>query len=173
MRSWFSKPSHKDSTDLPLYRRRDLFLRESDRVLFEVLQQVVGSAYQIFAKVKLSELVEPRVENGNRVHQMHWIKVHRQCIDFLVCRRHDMEPLVAVRLLPKAEYAKRGLSPYDVIDVVLRDIGLPKLTLVEKKTYDAESLKKKLRIAMAENQPRDTPPAPGDGGSTTRNGAHS
>jgi len=157
MRSWFSKPSHKDSTDLPLYKRRAEFLRETDRALFEALQQVGGNAYQIFAKVKLSQLVEPQVESGNRVHQMHWIKVHRQCIDFLVCRRHDMEPLVAVRLLPKTEYAKRGLASYDVIDVVLRDIGLPKLTLVEKKSYDVDGLKKKLKIAMAENQPRETP----------------
>lgn len=153
MRSWFSKPSpHQDSTDLPLYKRRAGFMRDADRVLFDCLQQVAGQAYHIFAKVKLSELVEPQAESGNRVHQLHWIKVHRQTIDFLICRRHDMEPMVAVCALPKTEYAKRGLSAQDVTDVVLRDIGLPKLTLREKAKYDPEDLKKKLKIALAEHQ---------------------
>ncbi|MGA8261055.1 MAG: DUF2726 domain-containing protein [Arenicellales bacterium] len=152
MRSWFSKPAHQDSTDLPLYKRRDRFLRESDRQLFDCLRQVLGRAYHVFAKVKLSALVEPQVESSNRVHQLHWIKVHRQTIDFLICRSHDLEPLVAIRLFPKTEYARRGLSPQDVTDTVLRDIGLPSLTLTEKKSYEPEDLKKKLRIAMAESQ---------------------
>jgi len=172
MRSWFSKPTHRDSTDLPLYKRRAHFLRDSERVLLEALQQVVGQAYQILAKVKLSELVEPQVESGNRVHQMHWIKVHRQCVDLLICRRRDMEPMIAVRLLNKTEYARRGLTAYDIIDIVLRDIGLPRLTLVEKKSYDAESLKKKLKIAMAENQDGETTPIkPGPRKSTHGAGA--
>jgi len=152
MKSWFSKPPHQDSTDLPLYKRRGRFMREVDRTLFESLRQVVGQAYHVFVKVKLSELVEPQVESGNRVHQLHWIKVHRQTVDFLICRRHDMEPLVAIRVLPKTEYARRGLSPHDIIDTVLRDIGLPNVTLTEKSRYDPEDLKKRLRIATAENQ---------------------
>lgn len=160
MRSWFSKPAHQDSTDLPLYKRRGRFLREADRALFDCLQRVLGQAYHVFVKVKLSELVEPRVETGNRVHQLHWIKVHRQTVDFLICRKHDMAPLVAIRVLPKADYARRGLSAHDVIDTVLRDIGLPRITLAERKSYDPEDLKKKLRIAMAESQ--DT--AAGNGG---------
>lgn len=158
MRSWFSKSApHQDSTDLPLYKRRARFMREADLALLDCLQQVVGQAYYIFPKVKLSELVEPQTESGNRVHQLHWIKVHRQTIDFLLCRRHDMEPMVAVCALPKAEYARRGLSAQDVVDVVLRDIGLPKLTLPEKSKYDPDDLKKKLRVALAEHQDQNTP----------------
>lgn len=157
MKTWFSKPAHQDSTDLPLYKRRGGFLRESDRVMFDCLQRVLGLGYHVFVKVKLSELVEPQVETGNRVHQLHWIKVHRQTVDFLICRKHDMAPLVAVRLLPKAEYARRGRSAHDVIDTVLRDIGLPCITLVEKKSYDPDDLKKKLRIAMAEGQGASPP----------------
>jgi hypothetical protein len=157
MKSWFRKPhAHQDTTDLPLYKRRACFMREADHALFDCLQQVAGQAYHIFVKVKLSELVEPQVESGNRVHQLHWIKVHRQTIDFLLCRRHDRVPMVAVCVLPKTEYAKRGVSAQDVTDVVLRDIGLPKLTLLEKKRYDPEDLKKKLKVAMAESQDQST-----------------
>jgi len=158
MKTWFSKPPHQDTTDLPLYQRRTCFLRESDRTVFSALQQVLGQAYHVFAKVKLSELVEPQVESGNRIHQLHWIKVHRQTVDFLICRRHDMEPLVAIRVFPKAEYARRGLSAYDTVDTVLRDIGLPKISLVEKKHYDPEDLKKRIKIAMAETQGHGSSP---------------
>lgn len=164
MRSWFSKPAHQDSTDLPLYKRRRCFLRESDRALFDCLQRVLGQAYHVFVKVKLSELVEPQVETGNRVHQLHWIKVHRQTIDFLICRKHDMAPLVAIRLLSKKEYAQRGLSAHDVMDSVLRDIGLPRITLTGRKSYDLEDLKKKLKIAMAEYQDPAAAPGTSDGG---------
>lgn len=151
MRSWFSKSvPHQDSTDLPLYKRRTCFMREADRAMFDCLQQVAGQAYHIFTKVKLSALVEPQAESGNRVHQLHWIKVHRQTVDFLLCRRHDMEPMVALSLFPKMEYARRGLAAQDVTDVVLRDIGLPKLNFPERSRYDPEELKKKLKIALAE-----------------------
>jgi len=163
MKSWFGKPAHQDSTDLPLYRRRGQFLRDADRALFASLQRLLGQAYHIFVKVKLSELVEPQVESGNRVHQLHWIKVHRQTVDFLVCRRHDMAPLVAIRVLPKAEYARRGLTAHDVVDTVLRDIGLPRITLPEKKSYDPEDLKKKVKVALAEGQEASTSPGGDDG----------
>lgn len=161
MRSWFSKPVHQDSTDLPLYKRRGYFMRDADRALFDALEQVLGGAYHVFVKVKLSELVEPQTESGNRIHQLHWIKVHRQTIDFLICRRHDMQPLLAIRLLSKTDYARHGVTAHDVIDTVLRDIGFPKLTLVEKKRYDPEDLKKKLRIALAESQGQADPPGHG------------
>lgn len=154
MKSWFSKPAHQDSTDLPLYKRRSRFLREADQALFACLQRVLGQAYHVFVKVKLSELVEPQVETGNRVHQLHWIKVHRQTVDFLICRNHDMVPLVAIRVLPRTDYARRGISSHDVMDTVLRDIGLPRITLSEKKRYGPDDLKKKLKMAMAENQYR-------------------
>lgn len=161
MKSWFSRQApHQDSTDLPLYRRRAGFMREADRTMFECLQKVAGQAYHIFPKVKLSQLVEPQAESGNRVHQLHWIKVHRQTIDFLLCRRHDMEPMVALCILPKTEYARRGLAAQDVTDVVLRDIGLPKITFPERGQYDPDDLKKKLRIALAERQSQS---ASGDG----------
>lgn len=155
MKSWFSKPAHQDTTDLPLYRRRARFLREADSAMFDCLQKVLGQAYHVFVKVKLSELVEPQVETGNRVHQLHWIKVHRQTVDFLICRKHDLEPLVAIRLLPKAEYARRRLSAHDVVDSVLRDIGLACIVLVEKKSYEPEEIKKRVRVAMAESQAAD------------------
>ncbi len=168
MKSWFSKPAHQDSTDLPLYRRRGRFLGEADRTLFDCLQRVLGQAYHIFVKVKLSELVEPQVESGNRVHQLHWIKVHRQTVDFLICRKHDMAPLVAIRLLPRTDYARRGISAHDVIDTVLRDIGLPRITLSEKKRYDPDDLKKKLKVAMAENQDRASPAGQSGSGDTSQ-----
>jgi hypothetical protein len=127
-------------------------MRQADKALFEALQQILGRGYVVFAKVKLSELVEPQVESGNRVHQLHWIKVHRQTVDFLLCRRGDMEPLVALRVLAKTEYARRGLGAHDVIDSVLRDINLPRIMLVEKKKYDPADLKQKIRVALAEGQ---------------------
>lgn len=169
MRSWFGKSAHQDSTDLPLYKRRDSFLRESDRALFDCLQGVLGRAYHVFVKVKLSELVEPVVESGNRIHQLHWIKVHRQTIDFLICRKHDKAPLVALRLVPKMEFARRGLAAHDVIDTVLRDIGLPCITLSERRSYDPDDLKKKLRIAMAESQEAATAAGGGESGGSRRN----
>lgn len=171
MKTWFRKPAHQDSTDLPLYKRRGRFLREADRALFDCLQRVLGQAYYVFVKVKLSELVEPQVETGNRVHQLHWIKVHRQTVDFLICRKHDMAPLVAIRVLPKSDYARRGISAHDVIDTVLRDIGLPRITLSEKKRYDPDDLKKKLKVAMAENQDRSSAAGESGPGDTPQNTA--
>jgi hypothetical protein len=41
---------------------------------------------------------------------------------------------------------------------VLRDIGLPKISLVEKKHYDPEDLKKRIKIAMAETQGHGSSP---------------
>lgn len=149
MRTWFNKPAHNDTTDLPLYkRRRDEFMGDAHISLYRALCNIAGQAYHVFPKVKLSELVEPEVETGNRVHQLHWIKVHSQTVDFLVCRKHDMEPLVAVRIFSKSEYAKRGFSSPDVVDTVLSDISLAKVVVAEKKNYDPNDLKQKLKAAL-------------------------
>lgn len=82
-----------------------------------------------------------------------------------------MAPLVAIRVLPKSDYARRGISAHDVIDTVLRDIGLPRITLSEKKRYDPDDLKKKLKVAMAENQDRSSAAGESGPGDTPQNTA--
>lgn len=167
MRSWFRKPLHKDSTDLPLYRRRERFLGRSEQALFDCLQEVLGGGYHVFVKVKLSSLVAPQVHSGNRVHQLHWITVHRQTLDFLVCRKHDMTPRVAIRMRSNGGHTRRGLRAGDVTDSVLRDIGLPRLSISAKRHYDPEALKKRLRAAMAENHDPGTTAGGGPGNDTS------
>jgi len=40
---------------------------------------------------------------------------------------------------------------------VLRDIDLSCITLVEKKSYDPQEIKKRIRLAMAESQAAEAP----------------
>ncbi len=158
MRLFQKKPVHYDTTDLPLYRRRLPFLSDNQRALWRALHQVAGREFAVLARVKLFDLVESDGPGENRNYQLHWIKVHQQSVDFLLCRARDMEPLLAIRQVTAAESARRSFSGPDVVDSVLRDIGLPQLHVKPRDRYDPLGLKKKI-VLMLSTETRSKPAA--------------
>ena len=97
-------------------------------------------------------------DGSNRNYQLHWIKVHQQEIDFLLCRPVDMDPVMAIRITSDAESAARRFTGPDVLDTVLKDIGLACMGLRAQTTYDPLDLRKRIQRVMQTAEARSSAP---------------
>ena len=139
---------------MPLYKRRPHFMEENESALYKALMRAVDRDLYVLPKVKLFSLVEPQVPGSNRHSQLHWIKGHQQIVDFVLCRKKNMEPVIAIRQMSLVEDLQRPIKGPDMIDTVLRDIALPTLYVRAANKYDAVSLRKRLRLVFGKGDRR-------------------
>src|SRR6185295_18008345 len=83
------------SSSLP-FRRKDFLLTQAERSLFGVLSEVVKDRYFIFAKVRLADLVW--LPKGTESRQSHFNRVQSKHIDFVICDRSSIRPLLCIEL---------------------------------------------------------------------------
>jgi hypothetical protein len=130
-------PSEK-SEDLP-YVLKQYLMSKAERSFFGVLEQVTDSSkYHIFPQVSLGNLVD--VEKGTRPYQTHRNRVDRKSVDFVLCDRSALSPVLAVEL-DDASHERKDRQERDAfVDRVLAKAGLPLLHVRAQAAYDPKQL---------------------------------
>src|SRR5713101_3637149 len=76
------------------YRKKDYLLTPAERSFYEVLQRVAGDSMQVFAKVRLVDLVW--LPKGTQNRQAHLNRVLSKHVDFVLCNRQTVSPVLVV-----------------------------------------------------------------------------
>lgn len=116
-----------------------------DIAAYTALTQVYDNEMRVFPKVPLADLTvkfRPSKEQA-----MHWSKVQLRSIDFLICAGPELEPLLAITI--SKNHRPRG---HDVIEDVLKDIGLPLLKLRAQDEYDRAEITRRVNLVIQEHQ---------------------
>jgi hypothetical protein len=77
------------------YTRNERFLSPAESVFLAALRRAVADEYQIFAEVRLLDLLRVKAGHG---WQAAFNKVQAKQIDFLLCDRETSRPVLAVEL---------------------------------------------------------------------------
>ena len=123
-------------------------MQDHEVALYRALVKAAGRECCVLPKVKLFSLVEPQQPGSDRESQLHWIRGQQQLVDFVLCARADMEPVIAVRQLTTAQDLRRPVHGPDLLDTVLSDIGLPVLHMRVRHDYAAEQVRKRLNLVL-------------------------
>jgi hypothetical protein len=133
--------------DLYPCKLRDPLLSKVETSFYQVLLAIVGQRVVICPKMYLADVLcggSASVKESPAA-QAFYKRIASQRIDFLLCERYTLKPLLAIELydhgLPKASRKKR--DPY--IDRVFKAARLPVLHLVAQPDYHLRSLA--LRVA--------------------------
>jgi hypothetical protein len=141
------------------YRLRQEFLSPAEMAFYRVLTEMVRDHLYICPKVALLDLFFVTRPNENVQFAN---KLQRKNIDFLLLRRDNLKPTLAVEL----DYPKQAAhGPTDnFLDNLFDSAGLPLVHVVVQQTYDIYSLASRFREARAKyNQvtiPRQTDYSP-------------
>lgn len=116
----------------PTYRVRDDFLSPAELSYYRVLTTAVSGRAVVLTKVRLADLFfVPRGDGStgarNRIAQKH--------VDFLLCDRDTMRPLVAVELDDRSHERESRQERDRVVDEVFGAAGLPLLHVPAKSAY--------------------------------------
>ncbi len=130
--------SSKRSNDLP-YVLKHYLMSKAERSFFGVLEQVTDSStYYIFPQVSLSNLVT--VEKGTGSYQTFYNKIDRKSVDFVLCDRVAVSPVLAIELDDSSHDREDRQERDAFVDQVLAKAGLPLLHVRAQAAYDPKQL---------------------------------
>lgn len=126
-----------DEQKLPVealpYRVRDDFLSSAEISLYHILCSVTGEAAVICPKVGLKDIFFA-ASGDNR--QVHFNRIARKHVDFLVCHPKTMRPLAGVELDDRSHAAPHRQERDVFVDRVFQDAGLPLVRIVARRSYN-------------------------------------
>jgi hypothetical protein len=128
------------------YRRKDFLLTKAERSLFGVLTEAVNGHYLIFAKVRLADLVW--LPKGTESRQSHMNRIQSKHIDFVLCDRDTIRPLVAIELDDSSHDRSDRVARDGFVDSALKAAGLPFVRVRARASYDVKELAAQIEAAI-------------------------
>jgi hypothetical protein len=127
------------------YVRNDRFLSSAESVFLAALRLAVVDQYDIFAKVRLLDLVGLKPEQGR---QAAFNRVQAKQIDFLLCDRQTARPVLAIELDDSTHQRPDRQGRDAFVEQVLEVIGLPALRVPVTRAYDPSELARLVKASI-------------------------
>lgn len=118
------------------YLKKDSLLTEAEKSFYAVLQDVVGDSYLLFSQVSLLEIVSvpDGLNRSDRYSAKN--KIQSKHIDFLLCEKETIRPLVAIELDDSSHYQADRIARDDFLNEAFASAGLPLLRIKTASHYD-------------------------------------
>lgn len=135
------------------YEKRSHFLSAAERSLFGVLEQAVDGKYLIFAKIRVADLLA--VQKGALERQGHMNRITSKHVDFVLCDRASVAPLLAVELDDSSHDTEARQKRDQFLDDAFRAAGVPILHVRASRSYDVSLMSNQIleRLASEPMQP--------------------
>jgi hypothetical protein len=142
-------------------------LTPAERSFFGVLQQAVASNYQIFAKVRLADIVQPARSPTRSGWQSAFNRITGKHVDFVMCDSERLR-VVGVVELDDSTHARfeRGVRD-GLVDSALADAGIPVLRIPARQSYSPVQIREQVESLFRSHQ------KPSDHAALHRAGANS
>lgn len=123
------------------YAKQAYLLSPAELAFFDVLLQSIEPDQYVFAKVRIADLV--RV-NGLVIESRDWWKhfspLSQKHVDFVVCSRAPVTPLVVFELDDRSHQTARAQARDRLVDQIMQTAGLPIVHI----PYDSQGYSRKL-----------------------------
>jgi hypothetical protein len=129
----------------PAYEAIPALLTAAERSFFGVLQQALASDYQIFAKVRLADIVRP-VKNPSRSGwQSAFNRITGKHVDFVLCDSERLGIVAVVELDDRThERLERGVRD-SLVDSALANAGIPVLRVSARQAYSPAQIREQVQ----------------------------
>jgi very-short-patch-repair endonuclease len=128
-------------------------LTAAERDFFAALRDATPAGHQIFAQVRLANLV--RVKQSARRDKSHWWRIQAKCLDFVLVDSATFATRLVVEL-DDASHERADRRERDAfIDDVLAAAGIPILHVRWQRSYDSHALARQIagRLGIAAPTP--------------------
>ncbi len=130
----------EEKKDNLFYRRKDYFFTISERKFFVVLQNVINGKFIIFSKVRITDLLEAPKSLGNPSFYQHFNKIKSKHVDFVICDKERMIPLLAIELDGSSHSRPDRIKRDEFVDQAFKSAGLPIMHIRNSASYNKEDL---------------------------------
>ncbi len=136
------KPASASAQSTLPYRCKDYLLTAAERSFFAVLQQAVGEQYWVFPKVRVNDVIDVKAAGSEWRTYLH--KIDRKHIDFLLCDRDTVRPVLAIELDDASHNRDDRKSRVQFLDAAFTAARLPLLHIPAKRGYAVPEVRAKI-----------------------------
>jgi hypothetical protein len=138
------------------YRKKTYLLTKAERSFFGVLLDVAGKDFHVFCKVRLADLLD--VVGAGDKRQSHLNRISAKHVDFLLCDREHIGPVLAIELDDSSHKATNRQNRDLFVDKALADAALPLLRIPAQATYQPRAVAEQIQQKVTA-VPQPTPKA--------------
>lgn len=126
--------------ELP-YRVRDDFLSPAERSFYSALVTALADRAVTCPKVSLGDILFTTDRQNARKHTN---RINQKHVDYLICSRGEMKPLVAIELDDSSHERASARERDQFKDAAFAAAGLPLVRIKTKRSYDVQELARTL-----------------------------
>lgn len=83
------------------FRKKQQLFTQVEHTFINLLEQAIGSEFRIVSRVRLNDLLAVRESSNKRQARQALVRAGSKQLDFVLCRRDDMTPVLAIDLVHK------------------------------------------------------------------------
>jgi len=126
------------------YMKKECLLSEAERKFYFVLFEILGNNYLIFSKVRMADLFYlPKMNNSDFYHYQN--KIQSKHVDFLICDKENIKPLLAIELDDSSHLKIDRISRDNLVDKIFENAKLPIFRIKVSASYNKENLLNQIR----------------------------
>ena len=125
------------SDKLP-YEKKQYILSQAEHSFFEVLQGILGNNFYIFPQVNLDKFIY--IHKGTGKYQSYYHRINQYSVDFLICDRTKISPLLAIELDDSSHTLTNRVERDNFINQVFTDANIPLLRESFRQSYNLQEL---------------------------------
>ena len=127
------------------YEAVPALLSPAERSFFGVLQQALGSDFQIFAKVRLADIVRPVPNPSRSGWRSAFNRITGKHVDFVICDSSCLSVMAVIELDDRThERLERGVRD-GVVDSALADASIPVLRVSARQSYSPAQIREQVQ----------------------------
>jgi hypothetical protein len=127
------------------YEAIPALLTPAERSFFGVLQQALASDYQIFAKVRLADIVRPVRSPSRSGWRSAFNRITGKHVDFVLCDSERLGIVAVVELDDRThERFERGVRD-SLVDTALADAKIPVLRVSARQAYSPAQIREQVQ----------------------------
>lgn len=124
----------KEVREIWPYRKKNYFFNRSERKFYYTLGDILGDKYFLFSKVRILDLLYLPKYLRNSYHYLN--KIQSKHIDFIICDKQNIKPLLAIELDGSSHLRKNRIERDKFVNEIFKDAGLPILHIKVCDSYD-------------------------------------
>lgn len=142
------KVANKIKTSQLPYLKKEYLLTRAEKDFYFVLSEILGNDYLIFSKVRMADLLYLPKGIGRRNFYSYQNKIQSKHVDFLICDKANIKPLVVIELDDSSHLKADRISRDELVDSIFQNAKLPIVHIKVSANYDKEDLLGQIRPAL-------------------------
>ena len=137
--------------DLP-YVAAPALLTPAERAFFGVLRQAVGDEFQLFAKVRLGDILQVESGVSGKRRFAAFGRISSKHADFVLCDARTFAVVGVIELDDRSHQRADRQERDRFFDAAMRKGGVPVLRVAARRTYDKRELRERLQAMLVDGR---------------------